>query len=116
MVFHLLPTALEITMVCSILTYHFGPSFAAVTAATMGAYAWFTIQTTAWRTKFRKQANAADNQAATVAVESLINFESVKVGSAFFSDYPMSLLEVAKSIRTYPCTTHTRTKMFNIVL
>jgi len=79
MVFHLLPTALEITMVCSILTYQFGPSFAAVTAATMGAYAWFTVQTTAWRTKFRKQANAADNQAATVAVDSLINFESVKV-------------------------------------
>lgn len=79
MVFHLLPTALEITMVCSILTYQFGPSFAAVTAATMAAYAWFTVQTTAWRTKFRKQANDADNQAATVAVESLINFESVKV-------------------------------------
>ncbi|KAF9585944.1 Iron-sulfur clusters transporter atm1, mitochondrial [Lunasporangiospora selenospora] len=78
MVFHLFPTALEIIMVCSILTYQFGASFAAVTAATMTAYTWFTVQTTAWRTQFRKQANAADNQAATVAVESLINFESVK--------------------------------------
>ncbi|KAF9969672.1 Iron-sulfur clusters transporter atm1, mitochondrial [Actinomortierella ambigua] len=78
MVFHLIPTALEITMVCGILTYQFGAQFAAVTAATMAAYTWFTVQTTSWRTKFRKQANAADNQAATVAVESLLNFESVK--------------------------------------
>jgi ABC transporter ATM len=37
--------------------------------------------TTSWRTKFRKQANAADNRAATVAVDSMINYEAVKVGS-----------------------------------
>lgn len=79
MVFHILPTAMELTMVCSILAYNFGPSFAMVTATTMATYSWFTIQTTAWRTKFRKQANAADNQAATTVVDSLINFESVKV-------------------------------------
>ncbi|KAJ8106320.1 hypothetical protein OPT61_g9612 [Boeremia exigua] len=42
------------------------------------AYAAFTILTTSWRTKFRKQANAADNKAATVAVDSLINYEAVK--------------------------------------
>ena len=44
----------------------------------MVGYTAFTILTTSWRTKFRKQANAADNQAATVAVDSLINFEAVK--------------------------------------
>lgn len=44
----------------------------------MVAYTAFTIITTSWRTKFRKQANAADNQAATVAVDSLINYEAVK--------------------------------------
>ena len=44
----------------------------------MVAYTAFTILTTSWRTRFRKQANAADNQAATVAVDSLINFEAVK--------------------------------------
>ncbi|GJJ68195.1 ATP-binding cassette, subfamily B, mitochondrial transporter ATM [Entomortierella parvispora] len=97
MVFHLLPTALEITMVCSILTYQFGPSFAAVTAATMGAYAWFTIQTTAWRTKFRKQANAADNQAATVAVDSLINFESVK----YFNNEKFELKQYDDALAKY---------------
>lgn len=60
-------------------TYKYGGSFAAVTAATMIAYSVFTIKTTSWRTKFRKQANAADNKGATVAVDSLINYEAVKV-------------------------------------
>lgn len=46
----------------------------------MAAYSAFTIVTTAWRTKFRKQMNAADNKGATVAVDSLINYEAVKVG------------------------------------
>lgn len=78
MVFHILPTALEITMVCGILSYQYGPKFAIVTAVTMVAYTGFTISTTSWRTKFRKQANAADNQGATVAVDSLINYEAVK--------------------------------------
>ena len=78
MVFHVLPTALEISLVCGILTYQYGAQFAAITAATMVAYTTFTITTTSWRTKFRKQANAADNKAATVAVDSLINYEAVK--------------------------------------
>ena len=78
MVFHIIPTALEIGMVCGILAYQYGPKFAAITAATMVAYTGFTVITTSWRTKFRKQANAADNDGATVAVDSLINFEAVK--------------------------------------
>ncbi|KAK4497826.1 hypothetical protein PRZ48_010480 [Zasmidium cellare] len=78
MVFHIIPTALEISLVCGILTYQFGWKFAVLTIGTMAAYSWFTIATTAWRTKFRKQANAADNKGATVAVDSLINYEAVK--------------------------------------
>lgn len=78
MVFHILPTALEISLVCGILTYQYGLEFAAITAATMVAYTAFTITTTSWRTKFRKQANAADNKAATVQVDALINYEAVK--------------------------------------
>lgn len=44
----------------------------------MVGYSAFTILTTSWRTKFRKAANAADNKGATVAVDSLINYETVK--------------------------------------
>lgn len=78
MVFHILPTALEISLVCGILTYQYGAKFALITGITMAAYSAFTILTTSWRTRFRKQANAADNRAATVAVDSLINYEAVK--------------------------------------
>lgn len=78
MVFHILPITFEISVVSGILTYNYGASFAAVTLLTMMAYSLFTIRTTAWRTGFRRKANNADNQAASVALDSLINFESVK--------------------------------------
>ena len=78
-------------------TYKFGVDFAWITLATMATYSWFTIRTTAWRyvlpcfmeptvshlsggrTRFRQEANQADNKAATSAVDSLINYEAVKV-------------------------------------
>src|SRR4051794_1720625 len=108
MVFHILPTALEISLVCGILTYQYGAKFAAITASTMVAYTAFTITTTSWRTKFRKQANAADNKAATVAVDSLINYEAVKyfnnekyeVGryDSALQDYERASIKVATSL------------------
>ncbi|KZP00358.1 P-loop containing nucleoside triphosphate hydrolase protein [Calocera viscosa TUFC12733] len=78
LIFHVVPTALEITMVCGILTYSFGANYAIVTAVTMIAYTWFTVRTTAWRTHFRREANQADNKAGTTSVDSLINYEAVK--------------------------------------
>ncbi|EJU05106.1 P-loop containing nucleoside triphosphate hydrolase protein [Dacryopinax primogenitus] len=78
MVFHVVPTALEITMVCGILTWSYGANYAIVTALTMAAYTWFTVRTTSWRTRFRREANQADNKAATTSVDSLINYEAVK--------------------------------------
>ncbi|KAI5950233.1 ATM1 [Candida jiufengensis] len=79
MVFHIIPITFEISIVCGILSYNYGLPFAAMTFSTMLAYSIFTIKTTAWRTKFRRQANNADNEAATVALDSLINYESVKI-------------------------------------
>lgn len=78
MVFHIIPISFEISVVCGILTYQFGASFAGITFTTMLLYTMFTIRTTAWRTKFRRNANKADNQGASVALDSLINFEAVK--------------------------------------
>lgn len=108
MVFHIIPTALEISMVCGILTWQYGAKFAAITALTMVGYTAFTIWTTAWRTKFRRQANAADNRGSTVAVDSLINYEAVKyfnnekyeVGryDKALSDYEKSSIKVATSL------------------
>ncbi|KAF7115798.1 hypothetical protein CNMCM5793_003438 [Aspergillus hiratsukae] len=97
MVFHVVPTALEISLVCGILTYQYGFQFAAITAATMVAYTAFTITTTAWRTKFRKQANAADNRGATVAVDSLINYEAVK----YFNNEKYQVERYDKALKAY---------------
>ncbi|RPD72384.1 P-loop containing nucleoside triphosphate hydrolase protein, partial [Lentinus tigrinus ALCF2SS1-7] len=78
-IFRIVPTAPEISLVCGILTYKFGWDYVAITVATLAAYTWFTVPTTLWRTRFRREANSADNKAATVAVDSLINHEAVKV-------------------------------------
>ncbi|KAF4976382.1 hypothetical protein FDECE_18482, partial [Fusarium decemcellulare] len=96
-VFHILPTALEISMVCGILTYNYGAKFAALTVLTMVSYSAFTIWTTAWRTKFRRQANAADNKASTVAVDSLINYEAVK----YFNNEKFEVARYDKALQQY---------------
>lgn len=97
MVFHILPTALEIGMVCGILTWQYGARFAAITALTMVGYTAFTIWTTAWRTKFRRQANAADNKASTVAVDSLINYEAVK----YFNNERFEVSRYDRALKEY---------------
>ncbi|KIV96363.1 iron-sulfur clusters transporter atm1, mitochondrial [Exophiala mesophila] len=97
MLFHIFPTVLEISMVCGILTYNYGFQFAAITGATMVAYSVFTITTTSWRTKFRKQANAADNQGATVAVDTLINYEAVK----YFNNEKFEVDRYDKALKKY---------------
>ncbi|KAI8369347.1 P-loop containing nucleoside triphosphate hydrolase protein [Radiomyces spectabilis] len=97
MVFHVLPTALEISMVCGILSWKFGTSYALVTLGTIVTYTAFTVMTTAWRTQFRKQANAADNVAASKAVDSLINFEAVK----YFNNEKFEAQQYDKPLQDY---------------
>lgn len=97
MVFHILPTALEISMVCGVLTYQYGPRFAAITTMTMVAYTAFTLLTTSWRTRFRKRANAADNKGATVAVDALINYEAVK----YFNNEKFEIGRYDKALKSY---------------
>nr|VDD32540.1 unnamed protein product [Brassica oleracea] len=85
MVFNVLPTILEISMVSGILAYKFGAPFAWITSLSVGAYIAFTLtvhtgtlRSSSWRTKFRKAMNKADNDASTRAIDSLINYETVK--------------------------------------
>ncbi|KAL9459714.1 hypothetical protein AB3S75_003004 [Citrus x aurantiifolia] len=78
MVFNVAPTILEISMVSGILAYKFGAPFAWITSLSVVAYVVFTLSVTQWRTKFRKAMNKADNDASTRAIDSLINYETVK--------------------------------------
>ncbi|XP_078150845.1 ABC transporter B family member 25, mitochondrial-like [Carex rostrata] len=78
MVFNVVPTILEIAMVSTILAYSFGSTFAWITSLSVAAYVTFTLVVTQWRTKFRQQMNKAENDASTVSIDSLLNYETVK--------------------------------------
>ena len=78
MLFNILPTLLEILLVAGILWGLFNIWFALVTLATVIGYIVFTIWVTNWRLKFRRQMNETDQQANTKAIDSLLNFETVK--------------------------------------
>lgn len=78
-VFNIFPTVVELGLVYSVIFSQVGFESANVALLTCGAYASFTIKTTAWRTPFRRQMNAADNEAANLANDSLTNYETVKL-------------------------------------
>ncbi len=76
--FSILPTFFEIAVVTAILLLNFAPGFAVVTLVTVGLYVVYTYVVTTWRTKFRVRMNEMDSKANTRAVDSLINYETVK--------------------------------------
>ncbi len=76
--FNTFPTALEIIFVCGLLAWSFGWSYALVVAVTVIAYVWFTYLSTEWRINIRKVMNESDQDASTKAIDSLLNFETVK--------------------------------------
>lgn len=78
MVFNVVPTAFEVSLVAGILAYKCGSSFAVLTGGTIVAYTAFTFGITQWRTKFRRDMNKAESEAGAKAVDSLINYETVK--------------------------------------
>lgn len=78
MVFNVVPTVVEVSIVCTILAASFGSAFASVAAGTVATYTLFTFGTTHWRTRFRKEMNQADADASSRAIDSLLNFETVK--------------------------------------
>ncbi|WP_417783193.1 ABCB family ABC transporter ATP-binding protein/permease [Terasakiella pusilla] len=78
MLFNILPTLLEIVLVCGILWALYDWTFALVTFATIASYIAWTLIVTEWRIKYRRSMNKSDNEANTKAVDSLLNFETVK--------------------------------------
>ena len=78
LVFSLVPTFFEIGLVTLLLWHFFNGWFALVTALTVLTYAVFTFVVTEWRTKFYREMNEDENQANTQAIDSLLNYETVK--------------------------------------
>ncbi|MEH6579615.1 MAG: ABC transporter ATP-binding protein/permease [Amphritea sp.] len=77
-IFNIGPTILEISMIIGLLLYNYGISFALITLCGVVAYVFFSIHTTEWRTQFLREANRADSASNSRAIDSLLNYETVK--------------------------------------
>ena len=78
MTFNIVPTLLELFLVTAVLFFKFNILFAAITLTTIVLYVYLTLAVTEWRTKFRQRMNKEETHANTKAVDSLLNFETVK--------------------------------------
>ncbi|TDT44085.1 ATP-binding cassette subfamily B protein [Halospina denitrificans] len=76
--FNIVPTLLELLMVAGILLFAFNPSYVIAIVIAVAVYVVFSIKVTEWRTRFVREANARDNQSNSRAVDSLLNYETVK--------------------------------------
>jgi len=96
-VFNIVPTIFELSLVTAILAVSCGPQFSAVAVGAVASYAAFTLSITSWRTKFRLNMNRAENEAGNRAIDSLINYETVK----YFNNEGYELREYDKHLRQY---------------
>ena len=78
LLFSIGPLVLELVMICAVLVTLFDVRYLVVVVVTMIAYVWFTFAVTEWRVRIRRQMNNHDNEANQRAIDSLLNFETVK--------------------------------------
>ena len=78
MLFNIAPTLLKILFICGILLVQYGWLMSLITFGTLVSYIYFTLTVTEWRLKFRRTMNEKDSEANTKAIDSLLNFETVK--------------------------------------
>ena len=76
--FNIAPTVIELCLAAGVLAVRYGGWFAVIAGVTVFIYAWLTFGVTEWRLKYRRTMNEADSEAAGRAVDSLLNFETVK--------------------------------------
>ncbi|MGV8939525.1 MAG: ABCB family ABC transporter ATP-binding protein/permease [Allorhizobium sp.] len=92
-----LPTLLEFMLTAAIFWWGYGFSYLAVTAITVWAYIWFTIRASDWRINIRRSMNESDTDANTKAIDSLLNFETVK----YFGNEDMEARRYDASMERY---------------
>lgn len=91
------PLLIELVLVSAIMWGMFGFEYAAITFITVVIYTVFTLTVTEWRIKFRKRMNAADEKAATRAVDSLLNYETVK----YFNAEEIEAYKFSQALKSY---------------
>ena len=78
LLFSILPTLVELALVAGVLAWNYDWTFVTITLVTLIAYIAYTISVTEWRTAFRKEMNELDSKANSKAIDSLLNYETVK--------------------------------------
>jgi ATP-binding cassette, subfamily B, heavy metal transporter len=81
-ILQLLPTIVEVALIAAVLFYQFDWRYVVVILITVALYMWFTYSATEWRISIRRRMNDSDNDANTKAIDSLLNYETVKYFSA----------------------------------
>ncbi len=76
--YSIIPTLIEVTLVLGVMAVQYDVWFAVITLLALAFYIYFTVVVTEWRTQFRREANEYDSAAHTRAVDSLLNYETVK--------------------------------------
>lgn len=92
-----MPTIIEFTLTAVILTWTYGPSYFAVTALMVASYLWFTVKASNWRIDIHRNMNTADADANSKAIDSLLNFETVK----YFGNEDMEARRFDQSMAGY---------------
>ncbi len=103
LLFSIGPLVLELAMVCTIFALAFGTEYLLIVATTIGLYIWFTFAVTEWRVKVRRRMNEQDTNANQKAIDSLLNFETVKYFGAEAREaarYDESMAEYEKAAIT----------------
>ncbi|MAS15194.1 MAG: metal ABC transporter permease [Nitratireductor sp.] len=92
-----IPTVLEFVLAAGIFAFAYGWVYVAIIAVTVWLYTWFTIRASDWRIGIRRQMNDSDTDANTKAIDSLLNFETVK----YFNNEAMEARRFDRSMARY---------------
>lgn len=82
MIFNIIPTLLELALVIGLLLYNYPPIFALITSVAVVLYIGFSVRVTEWRTQYIREANQMDSTTHARALDSLLNYETVKYFTA----------------------------------
>ncbi len=91
------PTLIEFLLTAAIFWWGYGFSYLLVTAVTVAVYIWFTVKASDWRISIRRSMNDSDTDANTKAIDSLLNFETVK----YFGNEQMEATRFDQSMARY---------------
>lgn len=96
-ILNVVPTAMELLLVCGILFFYFDLFYVLIVLATVALYMWFTFAASEWRIAIRREMNDSDTEANTKAIDSLLNFETVK----YFGNEDLEARRFDKSMARY---------------